>query len=210
MCPSLRVGPVILFSVIRDVIPSCRVSRQRSMCCAPTCRSGPSFSEDDFARRPPRVHRQAARCGRVPAAGRRRHHPRRLRRVGLPAQLRHRRQGQGAHRPVRPGDVVARRLQQPQHRRALAVLHRRDRGLRAAADRRTVASGAGRQRGRLRQLRSAPACRSIPRRRTSASSARSVPPPRSDTCSSLRPTPRSCGASRKPCWRRTSASRPRR
>ena len=66
--------------------------------------------------------------------------------TGLPAQLRHRRQRQRAHRPIRAGDVVAGRLDEPEHRNAVALLHRRDRRLRPAADRRAVASEARRAR----------------------------------------------------------------
>ena len=139
MCPSLRVGPVIFSSVIRGVIPSCRVSRQPSMCCAGISRSGrrsatmisrpsaaPSSTSGsmpgEFLQRGGDVTTHAAFVASAASAT-------------TSSTPRARSTSSSS-----PPSVVARRLDQPQHARPLAIFHRRDRGLRAAADRPTVAS----------------------------------------------------------------------
>ena len=53
---------------------------------------------------------------------------------GATAQLRHRYEGRGAHRPIRTRGLVAGRHREPDHWSALAVLLRGDRAFRTAAD----------------------------------------------------------------------------
>ena len=97
------------------------------------------FGDEDFGRvREAFLYKRARRRG-FPAARRRSHPLRGIRRDRLPAELHHRRQRQRAHRAVRPGNVVARRLDQPRQRHAVPVFHRCHRGFTAAADRRPIA-----------------------------------------------------------------------
>ena len=108
----------------------------------------------------------------------------------LPAQLRDRRQGQGAHRPVRARNVVDGRFDQPDEGHAVGVLHRSDRGLRAAADRPCRRSSSLIEHvPAVSPPPSGPAFSVTPLPRISASSARSARPPRSATSNFSRTYP---------------------